>query len=110
MKDKLGFAGQKKPKDYTLKKYIALPEFCCFSAYYERTGIIPPVLLEMQINLTGLDLNFAPFKVNIFSRKKFTKAIIDSMNTKADDRMQEWLDNYYYIEEKIEEIYDEEII
>jgi hypothetical protein len=72
----LGFVGHKKPKDYTEKKYIVLPIMVEFSGYLEMVGSISPIILESQISLNFYDIEFLPFKVNIFERDKFWSYVI----------------------------------
>lgn len=79
MKSKLGYIGQKKPKDYTLEKYIALPVEIRFKHYLKKIGCLPPVLLEMERDITDLDnVDLERWGYNIFDRKKFFNYMINS--------------------------------
>jgi hypothetical protein len=75
MKSKLGYI-RHFPKDYTKEKYIVFPELIRFSEHFKRRGTLPGVLLDSQISLEEHDIDFLPFKVNIFNREKFERHIV----------------------------------
>lgn len=98
MKNKLGYIGQKKPSDYTVEKYIAFPEHIIFKYYLKKIGCLPPVLLEMEIDLTDIEMHYAPFKFNFFKRKTFIDFMSSSQKSSRDELWEKAFEELEYIE------------
>jgi hypothetical protein len=96
MKNKLGYCGQHRPKDYTEDKYIVLPTCVRFKEYYERVGSLSPILLESEISLDKHDIDFMPIKVNVFIRDKFMEAIYDDFQVEYRERAIKQYDQMSY--------------